>query len=130
MAVHEHEAQPLVGNVGLARGGRVIVAGLGMVRCDPGQVPQPAVGDPAPPQPVARAVGGHMDEPGHRRLGHAVTGPADDGLREGVLNAFLRRLRVAEPADERRHGTPPVFPERVRDGAGGAFVSRADRAAP
>src|SRR5262249_61640778 len=70
-------------------------------------------------QPVDRLMATDVDEPGAGVRGNAARGPLLDRRRDGVLQAFLGKLEIADEADQRREDATRPVPERRVDGARG-----------
>ena len=66
-------------------------------------------------QPVERAIARGRCEPGAGVARDAVTGPSVEGLREGILRAFLGEIPVAGRANECGDDASPITAERVGD---------------
>ena len=71
------------------------------------------------PDPVDRAVLRHGHDPGPGIPGGAVTRPALDGQRKGLLHGVLGALEIAERARKHCDGAPPLLPE---DGFDACYV--------
>jgi hypothetical protein len=115
MAAREDQAEPFVGNP-------VHVVLLVRRRLQPGEQLALARQRLLAPQPVDRAVARRRDDPRARIGRDAVTRPALERCREGLLNRVLGEVEVAEDAGQDGDRAAPLVAvdpsDRLDPGAG------------
>ena len=110
VAAGEHQAEPVVGHV-LVRSLDVLAP-----RRHDRDLPRLGLAQARPPGPVDGPVARHRREPGAGAARDAVTGPALQRGREGILRALLGEVPVAGQPDQGGDHPAPLGVERLGDG--------------
>ena len=125
VAAREHQAQPVVGHLGLA------VVGLHrqpviLTQCHDRDLPRLCRARPVAPETIEGAVTGHRRQPRAGAARDAVAGPALQRGRKGILRALLGQVPVAGHADQRRDDPSPFGLEGRRHGGldVGGYISQ------